>query len=107
MKETDLAYIAGFIDGEGYVGYTKRRDRQKRNPNHINLVLNVRVTNTNYALLLWLRDMTGTGNIVKLKGMRFGQKTCYQWYCYGDNARELLRQLKPYLKIKAGQGFLI
>jgi hypothetical protein len=24
IKDTDLAYIAGFIDGEGYVGYSAR-----------------------------------------------------------------------------------
>jgi len=107
IREADLAYLAGLFDGEGYIGYVKRRDRQKRKANHINLTLQVRLTNTNYPLLLWLQEVSGIGHITELRGIRYGYKPCYQWCCYGDNARELIKLLKPHLKVKAGQGFLI
>ena len=41
IKDIDLAYIAGFIDGEGYVGYSPKKDRGKRH-----YTLEVKVNNT-------------------------------------------------------------
>ena len=109
MPNTELAYLAGFIDGEGFIGYVIRRDRQKERIGHINLVLQVKVANTNYPILLWIQKVTGFGTITELRGLTklISQKPCYEWSCYGDNARGLIALLKPYLRIKASQGFLI
>lgn len=106
MKEISkaiLAYVAGFIDGEGYIGYVKKSDRKN------NYTLQVRVSNTDYGILSWIQHTLNSGRIIELKGITnlHRRKPCYQWYCYGDEARYIVNLLAPYLRIKAGQGRLI
>jgi len=96
LTKANLSYIAGFVDGEGFIGYVRGR-------------LMFKISNTNYPILDWIQRITGSGNITELKGITQLRKRrpAYQWSCYGNTARELIKVLKPFLKIKAGQGFLI
>lgn len=56
MKDTDIAYIAGIIDGEGFVGYGRTRS-----------TFSIRIVNTDWALLEWIRkklaSVAPTGHI--------------------------------------------
>lgn len=97
----DLAYFAGFIDGEGYIGINKQGRRNAYR-------LELRVGSTN----LW---------ILQLMKMRFGgwvyltnnnwtkskypnAKDFWVWVIYSRQANELLKELLPYLKLKKAEA---
>ena len=50
-KVTDLAYLAGIVDGEGCITIT---ENMKGGRNYYRLVLDI--TNTSYDLMQWLED---------------------------------------------------
>ncbi len=95
MKKTDLAYIAGIIDGEGSItmGYCNK-----------SLVAKVTVVNTKEWLLQWLR--MAFGGSVHLKTEKRGKdwKPCYMWSIGARGALEFLQSIYPYLRLKKPQA---
>ena len=101
MKRTDLAYIAGIVDGEGYIGISA--DHRKRNPDRPCWRLRVTVTNTNEWLVQYLKFAVG-GGIIRLKNDR--PRPCYQWELTHSKASEFLQLILPYLRLKRPQAEL-
>jgi len=98
MKRTDLAYIAGIIDGEGFI--TIRCDR-KANDKHS---LYVGVGNTERWLLEWLRANFGGKLVTSHKPE--GYKDFFQWAIVSRSAGNFLELVLPYLRLKKGQAEL-
>lgn len=98
MKDTDLAYIAGIIDGEGYAGYTTQHDRKQPRQ-----TFSLRISNTDHALLLWIQEtlhgIAPNARVYELKGAP-QTKQCYQYVTYGETAKNVLRACGKYLRIK-------
>ena len=103
MKRTDLAYIAGIVDGEGYIGITA--DGKKFKHGRQNLRLRVTVTNTNEWLCQYLRFAMG-GGVIILKQTSPKQRTCWQWQISYWRAADFLRLILPYLHLKKPQAEL-
>jgi len=101
MKRTDLAYLAGIVDGEGYIGISA--DHRKRNPDRPCWRLKVAVTNTNEWLMQYLKFSVG-GGIIVLK--RKNPKPCYQWEIRYGKAADFLKLILPYLRLKKPQAEL-
>ena len=101
MNKTDLAYIAGIVDGEGYIGISA--DHRKRNPNRPCWRLRVTVTNTNEWLMQFLKF--SFGGIIDLKRSS-SLKPCYNWTLCRSNAAEFLKLILPYLRLKRPQAEL-
>ena len=97
LSVIDAAYIAGFIDGEGSIMLYMRRD-----------VVAVRfgAYNTNWDILAWLADVTGVGSIAAVRQRNSKHAPSWQWHNNGDAAESILRQIRPYLRIKAAQADL-
>ena len=95
MKRTDLAYVAGIIDGEGYIGLY--------NAVNGNFRLQVGVTNTNEWLIQWLKFAFG-GHIHQLHIRHPNSKVSYEWRVFGRQALGFLTLVCPYLKIKRPQA---
>ena len=57
VKSEDLAYIAGIIDGEGYIGITKRIRRGK----YREYTVRISIGQTDGATLDWIKDNFGGG----------------------------------------------
>lgn len=102
-NEIDLAYIAGFLDGEGsfiitYQGESKRRLRPM-----------ISVANTSREILEWIKELFGgfisanNGSICKPRG-----RTIY-YYSLGSRKAclEVLQLVIPYLKVKKKQAILL
>ena len=86
LKPTDLAYMAGFFDGEGCV-----------------LPDAIQVDNTCPHPLELFRDTWG-GKIILKKKQNGVARTQYRWVSYGETARTAARDMLPYLKEKKSQA---
>lgn len=98
LSLSDAAYIAGFCDGEGCFMLFMRRDV---------VCIRISAANTNKGILEWLVDVTGTGNIVRKPSNNPKHKVSYQWLCNSESAESVLRQIRPYLRIKTRQADML
>lgn len=97
MKRTDLAYIAGFFDGEGCI-HLNRVKRQ-------NLYLRVVVVQTNEWIIQWLKYSFG-GQVYKMLREKDHHKQRWQWHLYGNQSLEFLKAIRPYLILKRTEAEL-
>ena len=88
---SDAAYIAGLVDGEGTVTLT----RKHRNENH-QLVLSI--SNTDFALLRYVYETVGAGEITAKRTTSPNHTPSYTYAIYNRQALSLLKQLLPYLR---------
>ncbi len=88
MLETDKAYAAGFLDGEGCISISK------------NGAVDVRIVNTSRIVLEYLYNIFG-GSITD-RAQRTNKRQ-YAYSFYGENAIEFLNLIKPYMIEKLPQ----
>ena len=89
----ELAYIAGFFDGEGCITTSSGSN-----------TLTVSASNTIRAPLEFIqRVFEGHVTIHKYSKPR---NVLYDWVIYGQNAAEMLQWLLPYLIVKKEQALL-
>ncbi len=106
-RETDLAWAAGFIDGEGFIGtrrhcYTSKRNGERRDRFSVVMA----VSQKRIEPLNKLKDLFG-GTI----GIKYNDKSkavsFYEWRTNSKNAVKVLRLLLPYLILKNLEAELI
>lgn len=93
IGDKELAYIAGFFDGEGCIQIGGQGD------------LVVSASNTNLESLQFLMDVLG-GRVRRLKPVATTRKTLYIWQIPAASAPEVLEMLLPYLIVKKQQALL-
>ncbi len=98
MEETDLAYAAGIVDGEGWVSFLHCGKERK------SLSLTVAVSNTNILLLQWLKSSFGGNAYLSRDGHRLNRKDVYTWGIFSLPALEFLKLIYPYLRLKKSQA---
>lgn len=92
----DAAYIAGFLDGEGSIFLYHRRDKA---------AMRVTFANTSKPILDWIAEITDCGGYcVRAQNQKHKQSFILQ--LNADAAYSLLRQVRPYLRIKHKQADL-
>jgi hypothetical protein len=92
-KETDIAYLAGIVDGEGSItlnSNTSRSVNAFRAPC-------VTVTNTDRGLLEFLQEELG-GSIRVQKKYKEHHKQAWVWSVRFDAALRAIEVLRPYLR---------
>ena len=99
MEDTEKAYLAGIIDGEGTVTLSRRKPNQTPSPN-------VSVSNSNLPMLRWIKNNVG-GCISTKKRYQSHHRQTYVWALSYDKALSLLRKIEKYLIIKKPQAKLI
>jgi len=89
ILEADLAYAAGFFDGEGCISIAK------------NGAVDIRITNTAKNVLIKFQNLFGgtIGNRTQKVN-----KTQYAYCLYGENAIDFINLIKPYLVEKLPQA---
>ena len=99
----DLAYVAGFFDGEGNVGIYKSTRAESGRSNY---AVSMGIANTDRATLEYIQGLLGGTLSEKTANRRRGNKPLYalEWHCV--KARDVLRLLLPYLKTKYEQAEL-
>jgi hypothetical protein len=105
IEPTDAAYLAGIIDGEGWVSIGQQQDRRQYSRNYYYLM--VGVTNTDEALVRWVREVTGRGTVSvrNVKGS-LGTKPQWIWVARGWAAGDVLRVVQRYMRIKQRKAML-
>jgi hypothetical protein len=98
-RETDLAWVAGIIDGEGTMGlyHTKTGAQWK---------FQLAVANTDLRILSRVRDTVGAGRIALHRVGRTG-RPCYAWLLSSTAAAKALTEVLPYLVGKRDQALLM
>lgn len=91
VPEAELAYIAGFFDGEGCISAVAERR------GYVSVRLNI--SQKFDAPLLFIQSRFG-GNI------RLHRESIWHWEAYGESALNMLRALLPYLILKRPQAAL-
>jgi hypothetical protein len=93
------SYLAGVIDGEGYIYIVYTKSTQ-------NYLSGVYIKNTDKKLLDFFAKYFG-GNVTFHKRAKPNHKDSYQWVCNGLKAAQLCRCVLPYLIIKRKQAELL
>lgn len=97
MKDTDIAYIAGLIDGEGYIGIkrgTKRKDCFNRAYH-----ARIQVRMVDEPSIKFLVETLG-GNYYKESPTAAKGRPLFCYQCSDRAAEHVLRTVLPYLRIK-------
>ena len=99
-SDTDWAYAAGFVDGEGCIAVVRSfvpdRDRYVYG-------VHVVVANRDRAVLDWMRDVW-KGWVVQVQSQSANNSQAWHWRSpTGTSAETFLRGLRPWLRIKADQ----
>jgi hypothetical protein len=104
MMDTDIAWCAGFFDGEGHVSYHRGYPSRKSGKVSPQLYANVAQNSDNLEVLEFFQSVIGFG---KLKGPYVtGNGNNRHVITYGvDEVLQLFIMLKPYLKSKKTADF--
>jgi hypothetical protein len=100
MDNTTLAYLAGFMDGEGCISLVRSRPTEKNPGYHLIIV----VTQLNPEPLVMYQAAFG-GSIHRAVDKR-GHRPRITWQTSGRNAGKALEALRPFLVVKADEADL-
>lgn len=91
MTETEKAYIAGIIDGEGSIMLIKFHSNELPSPC-------VSIASTTIELLKWIKSTVGKGVIINKKNYKPEiHQTCYSYTVKYNVALDLIKDIYPYL----------
>lgn len=96
IEETDWAYFAAIIDGEGTITLKAINFKGRNSNGWYGLVLSV--TNCNEDLIDWIVDNFGGFKYCGDKGGN--RRPHFIWAINGKNSKDVLEGCLPYLKIK-------
>jgi hypothetical protein len=96
-NEIDLAWAAGFIDGEGCINITKRYAKYN-NGGKLYHSISLSANQISKEPLLKLQEMFG-GKVRAVKPVG-NRRPSFAWIIYTKAARDALALMLPYLKVK-------
>ena len=111
MTATERAYVAGIIDGEGWVEF--KRKNMKRNtrpgkPVHKVLIIRMEVPQVDGRLIDYMMKTTGEGNRDLKKFPNHPTfKTQHRWRLCHHAVYRVLKQIYPFLIVKQEKAKLI
>lgn len=105
FSDTDLAWAAGFIDGEGCIALIHHHQTIGQKTYQC-FVLRLSVANTDLLSLERLKAMFGGSINGAGRSSRPHHKPCWQWFCHSAKAERALIRLLPYLFGKKAQAEL-
>jgi len=101
-KESDLAYMAGIVDGEGcfWLGKIPKKAGDGYVTEHFRGLL--KIDNTDYKLMEWLDNIfSGTASAVsRYTSSKKFEREVFTWIATGDRLLDICEQILPYLVIK-------
>lgn len=98
MTNTKLAYLAGLVDGEGWI-------TTARNSKHGNIVVRLGIANTDWRVMCWLKENFG-GRIDKKKKVVSYHRDSWMWGAGCKDVTRILKAILPYMIIKGEQAKL-
>lgn len=107
MENHIAAYLAGIVDGEGNIGLFRRKAKPECGEIAPTFYAYLKVCNTDYRLLSWIRENVGYGAIHVEVRHRARCRKVYTWHISSRPMEQFLRLIYPYLVIKKEQADLI
>ena len=99
-KDTDWAYAAGFVDGEGCIAVVRSFVRSS---DRYQYGVQIVVTNRDRGVLEWMQTTWG-GWIVPIRSQTGLAQASWHWRCpTGLSAKPFLTGIRPWLRIKGAQ----
>lgn len=106
MHPVTAAYLAAMVDGEGVVTIGRLRSRGRRR--QFKYYARVLVTNSHEGLVRFMYEATGLGLVYRYShAAKEGWSVMLRWQVSHHQAVVLLRDLRPFLVIKARQADLV
>jgi hypothetical protein len=98
LSSKDLAYIAGFFDGEGSITihHNCKPSPRGKSPNH---TLQVSIGNTNPEVLYYLRNLFG-GLLSIRHTTKPNHRNVAQWTIRTSQSLPFLEAIRPYVRMK-------
>lgn len=105
MSETEKAYLAGIVDGEGAITILSRQYRHKNGKVYPVTFLRLMVTSTSPKLIKWLGAIGGSTALKNVGPTgHLGKKPIFYWATASKLSGDILEQILPYLIIKKEQA---
>lgn len=99
-SETQLAYLAGFFDGEGTV-YLYKRMKPEGWPNHD---IRFQITNTNKEVIEWIHKIFGGQTYYKDRSLQNAKwKPSYLWHANRKVFDQVAPAIFPFIIVKRAQ----
>ena len=108
MRKTDLAYVAGIVDGEGSISIIAQKTSKNRFGH--TFFVQVSVANTNEWLVRQLQMFFGGSVYYNKRKVERGEgnwKPVYKWQIDTNGAVQFLVAILPYLKLKKAQAEIV
>jgi hypothetical protein len=96
LTNAQAGYLAGIIDGEGYIGLCKSSGKS--------FALRLVVTSGCEELVNWIQAATGIGKVVQQDLEHRRRQTSYQWRVFGSEAGLVLKLVRSHLIVKKAQA---
>jgi len=108
-KKEDWAYLAGIIDGEGWIGVRRIKDRSGRSSYPYHYVPELSVSNTDERIIKWIRNIFQVGCIDCWHNKKNPhRKPVYKWRISRKvELSFVLENTLPFLIIKKEQALII
>lgn len=106
LSETEKAYLAGLIDGEGCIYMSKSaRSRGRGKPSY---ALGFAMVMTSKDTIRYCHELTGVGTVCYFPRHKKNEKhrDQWQWMVSKQDTLEMLQQIYPYLRLKQPQAKL-
>lgn len=102
LSETEKAWLAAIIDGEGTIELVRRKDPKSRRG--FIYVPTLLVSNTNMAVLVKVWDLIGEGGVYPAKKETNNWRKKWSYNGSAGVLRAILPQILPHLIVKRGQA---
>jgi hypothetical protein len=99
VKDTDLAYLAGIIDSDGYISVGRRHYSKSNRDYFYGKIGFTQVTPQAFELMIQLG-----GGVRQERPALPGRRPIFRWEASSRRANTILRLLLPYLRIKKEQA---
>lgn len=102
-RHTEIAYLAGIIDGEGSLTIGNYSANKKTGVLHYQTILSI--TNSDFSLIQWLHNTFG-GNFWKYSAKqtpKVSRQAYYRWVATGDLLTHICELVYPFMICKKKQ----
>ncbi len=93
ILQTDYAYIAGYLDGDGCFYIGKETNKKRLSPKY---VISIVITSVNKHTLMWFKYLFG-GSVCMISEQHLNKKTLYQYSMKKRNILKTIQYIFPYL----------
>lgn len=105
ISKLTASYLAGLIDGEGYIGILQVKKGNKKDwfsNRELMLVPTIKVCMTNKEIITWLKN--SFGGTLEVRKAHGNARKSYGWALKKQVAIDFIKKIYPYLMVKRQQA---